>query len=81
MLRNLGKLIWSQSREIRLLNYPKHTVYEIYTNAGFLHFIQDKESGKVECLKKMFEIDRYESVPSMWRAEDATNVLQTKRLS
>jgi hypothetical protein len=80
MLRNLGKLIWKQSRDINVLNYPNYMVYEIYTNNGFLHFIQEKEGGKIEC-SKMSSINRNESVQTVWRGEDAQNVSQTKRLS
>jgi hypothetical protein len=34
MLRNLGRLIWSQTRDMHVFNYPKAIVYEIRTSDG-----------------------------------------------
>jgi len=34
MLRNLGHLIWTQSRVMLVYNYPKAIVYEIRTSDG-----------------------------------------------
>lgn len=48
MLRRFGNLIWKQSREISVLNYPKHVVYAIYTNQGYIYVSKDKETGKIE---------------------------------
>lgn len=47
MRRVLGRLIWSQSRDIRVLNYPNVMVYEIYTNAGYLKIGQDKLTNQL----------------------------------
>jgi hypothetical protein len=34
MLKNLGRLIWSQTRDMHVFNYPKAIVYEIRTSDG-----------------------------------------------
>lgn len=47
MLRRFGKLIWKQPREIEVLNYSKHIVYQIYTNQGYIYCIQNKETDKI----------------------------------
>jgi hypothetical protein len=47
MLRVLGRLIWSQSRDIRVLNYPGTMVYEIYTNGGYLRIGVDKDTNEL----------------------------------
>lgn len=47
MKRVFGRLIWSQSRDIRVCNYPKAMVYEIWTNQGFLRIGHDKETNAV----------------------------------
>lgn len=46
-MQNLGKLIWRQSRDISVLNYPNHTVYEIFTNQGYIRISQDKNTQKI----------------------------------
>ena len=48
MRRHLGKLIWRQSRDITVLNYAHHTIFEIFTNQGTLRIIQDKHTQKLE---------------------------------
>lgn len=48
MLRRFGNLVWKQSREMSVLNYSNHLVYEIYTNHGYLYIAHDKSTGKVE---------------------------------
>lgn len=50
MLRVLGKLIWRQSRDISVCNYPRHTVYEIFTNQGTLRLIQEKDTSRFEVI-------------------------------
>lgn len=50
MIKHLGKLIWRQSRDISVLNYPRHTVFEIFTNQGTIKVIQDKESKRYEVI-------------------------------
>ena len=47
MRRVLGRLIWSQSRDIRVLNYPNVMVYEIYTNNGYLKIGQEKGTNQL----------------------------------
>lgn len=48
MLRRLGQAIWSQSRDIRVVNYPGVIVYEIFTNQGYLYIGHDKNTDKIE---------------------------------
>lgn len=50
MIRVLGKLLWKQSRDICVYNYPYHTLFEIYTNQGFLRIIQEKSTDRIEVL-------------------------------
>ena len=50
VLEHLGRLIWRQSRDISVLNYPKHFVYEIYTNQGYLRIVQCKETNALQML-------------------------------
>jgi|LakMenEpi12Oct12_1017442.scaffolds.fasta_scaffold01769_3 hypothetical protein len=50
MLRTFGRCIWKQSRDISVLNYPTHLVYEIYTNQGYFYISQDKKSDKIEVI-------------------------------
>ena len=77
MLKNLGRLIWRQPREMQVLNYAHHTVYSVYTNTGFQYFVQDKETNHVECLtgsmfdrlSKITSTNRDESVPHLWGSE------------
>ena len=44
----LGRLIWSQAREIRVENYAAHIVYIIPSNTGSLTVLQDKKSGLLQ---------------------------------
>lgn len=48
MLKQFGKQIWRQSREISVYNYEKAMIYEIYTNHGYLYVSHDKSEDKVE---------------------------------
>lgn len=50
MLKQLGKLIWRQSRDIYVLNYPSHTLYEIFTNQGTLRIIHERETDRFEVI-------------------------------
>lgn len=66
MFRTLGRLIWRQSREMYVLNYPNHVVFEVYTNKGYLYFIQDKTTDAIEVIndnKKNIIVD--EAVPCL----------------
>jgi hypothetical protein len=46
MLRNLGRFVWSQSRDIQVYNYPKVILYEIRTSDGnmWLKFCKKTEA-------------------------------------
>jgi len=47
MLRGLGRMMWSQTRDMNVLNYPKAIVYEIYTNnCGYTYIKYCKETQK-----------------------------------
>ena len=88
MLRNLGRLIWRQPREISVMNYANHMVYEVYTNNGFLYFVQEKETQKVECIDrtrfdgsfKKENLNRDEDVQSVWGDQGRQTVLPIERL-
>jgi len=50
MLRNLGRLIWSQTRDMHVFNYPKAIVYEIRTSDGdmLLKYCKKTEEWSVD---------------------------------
>ena len=50
MLRRFGNLVWRQTRDMSVLNYSNHLVYEIYTNHGYLYVAHDKATGKIEVI-------------------------------
>jgi hypothetical protein len=45
-------MIWRQSRDISVCNYPHHMVYEIFTNQGTLRIVENKTTKQVEVLKE-----------------------------
>ena len=55
MLKQFGRVIWRQSRDISVYNYPSHMLYEIYTNQGYLYVSHDKTKNKVEVLHGLAE--------------------------
>jgi hypothetical protein len=59
MLKRFGTLIWRQSRDISVMNYPKHIVYEIYTHHGYFYVSEDKDTKTFQVLRdtKQFETD------------------------
>lgn len=50
MLKNFGRLVWKQSREMSVLNYPNHLLYEIYTNQGYFYVAQDKKDDTFQIM-------------------------------
>lgn len=44
MFRELGHLIWTHTRDMTVLNFPKALVYEIYTNEGYTYIRYCKET-------------------------------------
>lgn len=52
MLRNLGTLVWRQSRELIVSNYSMAIVYELQTNYGMVYCIQDKGSKDIKVLSQ-----------------------------
>lgn len=48
MIKAWGRLIWRQPREMSVLNYANHIVYEIYTNNGYVYVSQNKDTQKIE---------------------------------
>ena len=44
-------MIWSQSRDIRVMNFPEVIVYEIYRNQGYLYVRENKYDGKVDVVR------------------------------
>jgi hypothetical protein len=41
-------MIWSQSRDIYVRNYPEFLVYEIFRNGGSLYVRENKSTGFVD---------------------------------
>lgn len=62
MIKRLGRLLTSQTREINVLNYSNHVVYAIFTNQGFLYVAKDKESKKIEVAESLEFIDVNEAL-------------------
>ena len=50
MLRNLGRLIWSQPREMQVFNYPKAMLYQVRTSDGniLLKYCKKTEAWTVD---------------------------------
>jgi len=50
MLKNLGRLVWSHTRDMNVFNYPKAIVYEIRTSDGdiLVKFCKDKEIWSID---------------------------------
>jgi len=57
MLKHFGRQIWKQSRDISVLNYPKHLIYEIYTNQGYFYVSHNKETDKFEILEDKKKVE------------------------
>jgi len=57
MLKHFGRQIWKQSRDISVLNYPKHLIYEIYTNQGYFYVSHNKETDKFEILQDKKKVE------------------------
>jgi hypothetical protein len=64
MLRNLGRLIWSQPREMQVFNYPKAMLYQVRTSDGniLLKYCKKTETWTVDKerlgdLHKLFKED------------------------
>lgn len=74
MLRRFGSMLWSQSREMRVMNYSNHMVYQLYTNHGYIYVTHEKSSDRFtvsrtpeiseDSKKKVSPID---DLPSVWR--------------
>ena len=49
MLKNLGRFIWSQTRDMQVYNYPRAILYEIRTSDGnvWLKFCKNTEAWTV----------------------------------
>ena len=64
MLKHLGRMLWSHSREIDVLNYKQAIVYQIYTANGYLYLKVDKTTGAAEVeTKDTINTSLYESKP------------------
>jgi hypothetical protein len=57
MLRHFGRLVWRQSRDMSVLNYPGHIVYEIYTNHGYIYVSENKTNHKIDVVKSNSIVD------------------------
>lgn len=45
MLKNLGRFIWSQTRDMQVYNYPRAILYEIRTSDGNMWLKYCKNTG------------------------------------
>lgn len=61
-MKRFGSLLWSQTREIRYLNYPKHLAWEIWTNNGYIYLVQDKITKKIEYTESPTLVDVSEAI-------------------
>lgn len=77
MLKGLGRLIWTQSREIRVCNYPKHFVYEIYTNQGFQNIVIDKDTKAVQIIDGLSYGIESSSFSNVSKNQDQKTLLPT----
>lgn len=62
MMKRFGSLLWSQSTEVKFLNYPKHLVWEIWTNNGFIYLVKDKQTKKIEYTESATMVDVSEAI-------------------
>ena len=76
MLRRFGRIIWTQSRDIRVVNYPEVMVYEIFTNKGYLYIAHDKTTNKIESVN----VDGYENAHLEKLQSDARKEILAPRL-
>lgn len=51
MLRQIGKALWRQTREITVSNHSTHLVYAIPVNGGTLSICQNKQTDRVEWIQ------------------------------
>ncbi len=62
MLKQFGQLIWRQSRDMSVLNYSKHIVYEIYTSQGYFYVSYNKNTENFKVLEgNNFILDGYKT--------------------
>ena len=57
---NLGRMLWRQSREIVVLNYPKFYVYEILSNSTVIRLIENKDTNRFIVLNQTLPFERIE---------------------
>jgi hypothetical protein len=68
MLRNLGRAIWRQTRDMTVINYPKVIVYELFTADGYVYVKHDKE-------KNEFVVDKVRLCPASEIYEERASFL------
>lgn len=59
MLKHFGRLIWRQSRDISVMNYANHMVYEIYTNQGYFYISHNKLTDQLSVLQEKSQLEGY----------------------
>lgn len=71
MLQGLGRVIWSHTRDITVMNFPKAIVYEIYNSDGYLYVKYDKTTKdttvspqRPDLYHPLHEVKRQETQPS-----------------
>ena len=66
MLKNLGRMIWRQTRDITVINYPKAIVYELYTAEGYVYVLHDKKKNEfvVDKIRRCPATEIYEELQS-----------------
>lgn len=77
MLKNLGRMIWSHSRDMRVLNYPEAIVYEIYTADGYLYmkYCKKKNEYTVDKIRDNICNELYYSKSESLQPETPRNIL------
>lgn len=87
MLRALGRLLWIQTKEIQVCNFPHHYVLSLNTHKGVQYILLNKSSDCANVLglddveqftKNLSSID--ENVPNLRGDKGREGILQTQRL-
>lgn len=50
--KQLGPMIWCAMRDVRVMNYGNHIIYEISNNNGFLYVLLEKNTQRLEALSR-----------------------------
>ena len=70
MFRHIGKVIWYQSREIKVYNHCEHLLFSIPVNGGTLSICQNKSTNLVEWVQTQ---DTVQVLPAVKPQDQAVN--------